>query len=65
MHTPPGMRLPPAIFYKLKFENWPKIQCILAHIVRVYRGNRTKILQEVCLCIRIKILVPNFGGPSP
>ena len=66
MHTPPGTSLlPPTIFYRLKFENWPKIQCTSAYIVDVCRGNHTKIFSVMSPGICVKISVSNFGGPTP
>jgi len=39
---PVGDGSSPTIFYKLKFENWPKIQCTLVYIVGICRGESHK-----------------------
>jgi len=64
MHTPPGMGLLPAILYRLKFENWPKIRYILAFIVGVYKGIAPKFFIDVSLYTH-KNFGSKFWSPSP
>ena len=64
MYPQPGTDIPQH-FLEIKIRNWWKFQCILAYIIGVCGGNRTKSFQVMYPGMRTKISVPNFRGACP